>query len=154
MMTLQCMTILQELDRTRRETLEYFALGDEALARTYAPGKWSVRYLLHHLSDAETVLFDRIRRTLSEGRTVLWAFDEAAWAKGLGYADRPLELSRQIYDSVRSGVLYYARLHYERDGHMEFVHSQTGVRTLKDEIDKVAWHNEHHLSQIRLALHP
>jgi len=26
------------------------------------------------------------------------------------------------------------------------------VRTLKDEFDKVAWHNEHHLEQIDLAL--
>jgi hypothetical protein len=32
------------------------------------------------------------------------------------------------------------------------VHSETGVRTLKDEIDKVAWHNENHLAQIRAAL--
>jgi len=27
------------------------------------------------------------------------------------------------------------------DGHLEFVHSVTGVRTLKDEFDKVAAHN-------------
>jgi len=26
------------------------------------------------------------------------------------------------------------------------------VRTLKAEFDKVAWHNEHHLEQIELAL--
>jgi hypothetical protein len=30
--------------------------------------------------------------------------------------------------------------------------SETGVRTLKDEIDKVATHNAHHLEQIRAAL--
>jgi len=41
---------------------------------------------------------------------------------------------------------------YESKGHLELVHSVTGVRTLKDEFDKVASHNEHHLSQIRLAL--
>jgi hypothetical protein len=32
------------------------------------------------------------------------------------------------------------------------VHSVTGVRTLKDEFDKVASHNQHHLDQIRRAL--
>ncbi len=37
---------------------------------------------------------------------------------------------------------------------LEFVHSVAGVRTLKDEFDKVASHNEHHLEQIRLALGP
>jgi hypothetical protein len=53
---------------------------------------------------------------------------------------------------VRTGMLYHASLHYEKDGHREFVHSETGVRTLKDEFDKVAWHNQHHLDQIERAL--
>jgi hypothetical protein len=107
---------------------------------------------LHHLADAETVLFDRIRRVLSEPRQVLWAFDQDAWAKGLDYSRMPLDLSRRIYEAVRGGIIYQARLHYERSGHREFVHSETGVRTLQAEFDKVAAHNEHHLEQIDLAL--
>ena len=66
-------------------------------------------FLLHHLADAETVLFDRVRRVLSEPS-------------------------------------------YATHGHLEFVHSESGVRTLKDEFDKIAAHNEHHLRQIRIAL--
>jgi hypothetical protein len=49
-------------------------------------------------------------------------------------------------------MIYYAGVHYEKNGHLEFVHSTTGVRTLKDEFDKTASHNAHHLSQIRTAL--
>ena len=105
------MQLIQELERTRDETLQYFSLGESDLARTYAPGKWSVRFLLHHLADSETVLFER-----------------------------------------REAVIYYAGQSYESKGHLEFVHSVTGLRTLKDEFDKVAAHNEHHLGQIRLAL--
>ena len=146
------MQILQDLERTRDETLSYFSLGEEALACTYAPGKWSVRFLLHHLADSETVLFDRIRRILSEPRQVLWVFDQDAWAQGLDYSCLPLDISRRVYESVREAVLYYAGLHYESKGHLEFVHSVTGVRTLRDELNKVAAHNEHHLEQIRLAL--
>lgn len=146
------MDIVTRLEETRDRTLAYFDLNDEQLARTYAPGKWTVRFLLHHLADAETVLSDRIRRTISEPRQVLWAFDQDRWAKKLDYSRMPLDLSRRIYESVRAGVIYQAQQHYEQDGHLEFVHSETGVRTLKDEIEKVAWHNEHHLSQIERAL--
>ena len=64
----------------------------------------------------------------------------------------PLDISRRIYESVRSAIIYYAGMYYEQKGQLEFVHSVTGVRTLKDEFDKVASHNEHHLGQIRLAL--
>ena len=146
------MQLVRALEETRDETLKYFSLDESDLQRTYAPGKWSVRFLLHHLSDGETVLFDRIRRVLSEPRQVLWVFDQDAWAQGLDYSQVPLDISRRVYESVRNAIIYYAGVHYERKGHLEFVHSVTGVRTLKDEFDKVASHNEHHLSQIRLAL--
>jgi hypothetical protein len=83
---------------------------------------------------------------------VLWVFDQDAWAKGLDYSQVPLDISRRVYESVRNAIIYYAGMHYEQKGHLEFVHSVTGVRTLKDEFDKIASHNEHHLGQIRLAL--
>src|SRR5688572_1418006 len=146
------MDLVQRLERTRDETLAFFALGEDDLARRYAPGKWSVRYILLHLTDAETVLFDRIRRVLSEPRQVLWVFDQDAWAKGLDYSQVPLELYRPIYAAVRDAMIHYAGRFYESKGHLEFVHSETGVRTLRDELDKVAWHNEKHLEQIRQAL--
>jgi len=144
--------IIQRLEATRDETLRLFQLSEPELARRYGPDKWPVRFILHHLADAETVLFDRIRRVLSEPRQVLWAFDQDAWATGLDYSRLPLDLSRRIYDAVRAGTIYQARLHYDLDGHREFVHSKTGVRTLQGEFDKVASHNEHHLEQIALAL--
>jgi hypothetical protein len=146
------MDIVTRLEGARERTLRYFDLRGEQLERTYAPGKWPVKFVLHHLADAETVLFDRIRRVLSEPRQVLWAFDQDAWARGLDYSRMPLDLSRRIYDAVRAGMIYQARLHYAIDGHREFVHSETGVRTLKAEFDKVAYHNEHHLEQIEAAL--
>ncbi len=83
---------------------------------------------------------------------MLWAFDERAWAKELDYANLPLELSKRIYVSVRDAIIYHARLHYESSGQLEFVHNETGVRTLRQEFDKVAAHNEHHLEQIKTAL--
>lgn len=146
------MDIVTRLEAVRDRTLRYFDLSGEQLDRTYGPGKWPVKFLLHHLADAETVLFDRIRRVLSEPRQVLWAFDQDAWAKGLDYSHMPLDLSRRIYDAVRAGMIYQAGLHYDLDGQREFVHSETGVRTLKAEFDKVAQHNEHHLEQIEAAL--
>lgn len=146
------MQLIRDLETTRDETLRYFSLGQGDLARRYAPGKWSVRYILLHLADSETVLFDRIRRVLSEPRQVIWVYDQDAWARGLDYSRVPLDLSRRVYESVRDAIIYYAGSYYEERGHLEFVHSVTGVRTLKDEFDKVASHNEHHLNQIRSAL--
>ncbi|HVT44324.1 MAG TPA: hypothetical protein VMT00_08030 [Thermoanaerobaculia bacterium] len=63
-----------------------------------------------------------------------------------------MDLSRQVYESVRNAIIHHAGRHYEASGQLEFVHSVTGVRTLKDELEKVASHNAHHLSQIHAAL--
>ena len=146
------MGIVENLLATRDETLRCFALPESQLARRSAPDKWDVRHILHHLADAETVMYDRIRRVLSEPRQVLWAFDQDAWARGLDYPELPLELSRDVFASVRRAVMHYAERYYDSKGHLEWVHSETGVRTLKDEFDKVASHNAKHLAQIRAAL--
>ncbi|MDP9203737.1 MAG: DinB family protein [Gemmatimonadota bacterium] len=108
--------LIRDLESTRDETLRYFSLSDDDLARTYAPGKWSVRYILQHLTDSETVLYDRIRRVLSEPRQVIWWYDEDAWSRALNYSERPLEMARAIYESVRAAMIYYTGLHYEKDG--------------------------------------
>ena len=146
------MQLIDNLEATHQETLQWFALGAEGLSRKYAPDKWSVRFILHHLADSETVLYERIRRVISEPRQVLWAYDQDAWANGLDYSEYPLELSRGVFDSVRQAVIHLAKQHRERHAHLEFVHSATGVRTLADDFDKVASHNAHHLHRIRRAL--
>ena len=146
------MQVIDALIATRDETVALFALDEDALARTYGPGKWSVRYVLHHIADAETVLFERIRRVISEGRRVIWAFDQDAWARGLDYSTRPMGLSRDLYLASRAGIIHYAALHYEQNGHLEWIHSETGLRTLRDEFDKVVRHNQSHVQQIRIAL--
>ena len=75
-----------------------------------------------------------------------------SWAEGLDYSRVPLPIARQVYESVRNAIIYYAGVHYEQSGDLEWVHSVDGVRTLRQEFDKVAAHNENHLRQIRTAL--
>jgi len=146
------MSIIDRLEQTRDETLQYFGLGEDQLARAYGPDKWSVRYILHHLADAESVMYERVRRLVSEGGGVLWGFDQDAWARELDYGTMSLTLSKEIYLACRAGVIYRAERNYESHGHVQWNHSRTGLRTLKDEFDKVAAHNAKHLDQIRLAL--
>lgn len=143
--------VLAALKQTRDETLPLFKLPEVELGKRYAPGKWTVRYLLHHLADAETVLYDRIRRAISEPNTVVWAFDQDAWANALNYTHTPMAVSEAVYAATRAAILYYAGVYYEALGAQTFVHSETGLRTLKQEFDKVASHNRHHLDQIARA---
>ncbi len=146
------MELLEQLERTKTETLKYFALTDEDLEKSYGPGKWSVRYVLHHLADSDSVFYYRIRRVISEPKQVIWVYDQDAWARKLDYATVPLELAKNVYASSRDGIIHHARLHYETSDEIKFVHSVTGLRSLKDEFDKVVSHNRQHVRDIEKAL--
>ncbi len=144
--------LLDALAKTRARTLEYYALPERDLAKTYGPGKWDVKHILCHLADSESVLAYRIRMIISEPKPVVWYYDENAWAKGLDYGTFPLGLSRKIYEMSREVITHLAGEHYERNGARPYVHSQDGLRTLKDQFESVANHNQHHLDQIAAAL--
>ena len=146
------MKILDDLERTTSETLKYFELSDKELSKTYCPGKWNIKQILHHLADAETVLYDRIRRAISMPHQVVWGFDQDLWCEKLDYENMPIDVAENIFSSVRKAIYNLAKNHYEKDGSNEYVHNETGLRTLKDEFDKVVWHSDNHLEQIRRAL--
>lgn len=141
-----------QLEKTQALTLQFFELPIDDLNKRYAPQKWTIKQILHHLADAETVLYERVRRVISRPQQVLWAFDQDAWQKGLNYSAFPLDISRDLYKTTRRAVLYTVEQHYEMKKDHIFIHSKTGKRTLGDEFQKIAWHNEHHLNQIRQAL--
>jgi DinB superfamily len=148
------MEIIEQLEKTMAETLKYFDLAEEDLQKKYEPDKWNIRFVLHHLADSESILFYRIRRVISEPKQVIWVVDGDAWANKLDYSHVPLGLAKNIYVSSREGNIYYARHHYENSHEIKFVHSETGIRTLKDEFDKVSSHNQQHVRQIKKALMP
>lgn len=144
--------LIGKLADTKEKTLTYFDLPEVDLNKTYGKDKWSVRQLLHHLTDAETILYDRIRRVIAKPNQVIWAFDQNAFAEKLDYDQYPLSLNKKVFEAIRDSMIYLAEIHYEKLGDTTFIHSETGKRTLKVEFDKVVSHNELHLDHIRQAL--
>ena len=70
------MDILEELQSSHSAILEFYDLSEADLNRTYAPGKGTIKQILVHLSDAESVMLYRIKRVISEPRQVIWAFEQ------------------------------------------------------------------------------
>jgi hypothetical protein len=146
------MNIVEKLTETKKLTELLFDLPLPDLQKTYAKGKWNVKKILVHLADAESVLNDRIKRIISEPKQVIWAFDQDKWCKNLNYGGFPLEISKHLFSANRQSIIYLANKYYQEKGNTEFVHNQSGIRTLKNEFDKVANHNLGHLNQIELAI--
>jgi hypothetical protein len=146
------MNILQTLTNTKQQTIPFFDLPEQDLQKSYGTGKWNIRQILVHLADAEGILHERIKRIIAEPRQVIWAFDQDRWCSQLDYQHFPVNISKSLYLAHRESIIYLAEKYYETLGAKEFVHSETGVRTLQQEFDKVASHNQGHITQILSAL--
>jgi len=139
-----------DLARARDETLGFFrATGAAELGRSYAPGKWTMRQLLIHIADAETVLFDRLRRLQAEEKPLLWAFDENRWAEHLLYDRRSLEVAGALFAATRGAVIELAAI-IPAERHVRAgIHSEAGRKTFAEVLAHVLWPHQHHHEQIR-----
>lgn len=88
-----------DLDALDLNTLH--ALGD----RVYAPGKWTIRDLLQHLTDCERIFQYRALRFARNDQTALPGFDENLYAEYSGATRRPLEEIMQELRIVREGTI-------------------------------------------------
>ncbi len=146
------MNTLALLKDTKDRTLAYYNLPESDLNKTYGPGKWTIRQILNHLADTETVLSERIRRAIAEENPFVIVFDQDRWNELLDYSTYPVSISKQVFGSVRDSVIYLAEKHYAGSENRQFFHTAAGIRTLQQEFDKVAIHNDGHLKQIAVAL--
>lgn len=148
-------TLLDDLKRSRDETLALFRSDPAALARSYAPaasGKWNLRTILVHLADAETVLLDRLRRLQADDKPLLWAYDENRWVAHLDYAHRDLAVAAALFAATRAAVIELATLIPQDRNQRAGVHSEAGAKTFAQVLALVPWHNLHHLEQARACV--
>lgn len=77
----------------------------------YAPGKWSIRQVLGHLSDVERVFAYRALRFARGDATPLPGFDEDAWAPQGGADERTLaDLAAEWADVRRATIALFRGL--------------------------------------------
>ena len=140
---------IRNLQRLMNETLPYFSAPREQLDRAYAPGKWTLREVLVHLSDSETVILDRLRRAAAEPAPHFDAFDQDRWAELLQYKTRDLSVARAQFEAARRSIIELAStMPLEVDARTG-VHSETGTRSFAQLLAAVQTHNAHHLAQAK-----
>jgi uncharacterized damage-inducible protein DinB len=144
--------LVQCLYRSMHETLAAFDAPAAALDRSYAPGKWTLREMLLHMSDTETVLLERLRRTIAEDKATFTPFDENLWAKRLNYTTRDLGLARIQFEAARRNVIELAQTTDPKLDANVGTHTEAGPQTLAQNLSKVAKHTDHHLEQVRAMI--
>ncbi len=144
--------LLKLLQDTKSATINHFDLSENELNKTYGDGKWTVRQILHHLTDTEYLFLGRLKKIIAEPKQVIWAFNQDDWNNTFDYLNEPLTGKKELYSLCREMNYQLIEKYYDGYFQKEFVHSETGLRTLYMEFEKVAEHNQSHNKQIKKAL--
>jgi len=98
--------LLRTLEDQGRETQAVLAGLSEAKAlHRYAPGKWSVKEVIGHVTDTERVFSYRALRFARGDATALPGFDENAWVPAGSFDARSLADLAAELDAVRRATL-------------------------------------------------
>jgi uncharacterized damage-inducible protein DinB len=144
--------LLELLNNTKAATVRYFDCNEHELNKNYGEGKWTVRQILHHLTDTENLFMGRLKKIIAEPKQVIWAFNPDEWSETFQYRTAPLTGKKELYSLCREMNYQLIDRSYEQFAQKEFVHNQLGLRTLLMEFEKVGLHNLSHLNQIETAL--
>lgn len=66
-----------------------------------APAEWSVRQLVAHMADSETLAATRLYMILAQPGSTLMSYEDEAWSRVLSYPDRSLEDTLQLFRLLR-----------------------------------------------------
>lgn len=125
-------------------------ITNEELDRRPAPGKWSVREIVHHLGDSEMTGAVRLRMLLAQDRPAIQAYDQEEFARRLHY-ERPHETSLALFQYAREATAELLERLSPADWLREGTHSELGTFGVEKWLEIYAPHAHKHAAQIRAA---
>jgi DinB superfamily len=115
-----------------------------------APGKWSVREIVHHLADSEVTAAVRLRLLLAEDRPTIRGYDQDEFARRL-YYDRPHEVSLELFHLARQSTAEILDRLTPAEWGREGTHTEVGRYGVEDWLKTYSEHAHKHARQIRVA---
>jgi hypothetical protein len=117
----------------------------EQLQAKPIPGKWSTLEVVCHVADMEMVYADRMKRVLAEETPTLWGADPDRFAASLAYHQRDVEDELQLIRLVRRQMAHILRSVPKAAWSRQGRHSEAGLLTLRDLLQRITAHIPHHV---------
>jgi hypothetical protein len=99
--------LLQLMSQQIKETTDLLRnITDAQGEYRYAPGKWSLKEVIGHMSDAERVMSYRLLRFARGDQTPLMGFDEETYVNGAAFELHSVQDLLEELAAVRQATLY------------------------------------------------
>ena len=127
------------------------SLSDDELSKTYRDGSWTVRQLVHHIADSQLNMYQRLKLALTDENPTVPTFDQEKWAIQPD-TKLPIESSIKMLEGINERIVSLGYSLTEEQLDRAFTHQENGKITAATKVAKLAWHEEHHLAHIKIAL--
>lgn len=148
----QFITILETIPDSYRLLVEN--LTPEELTKTYREGSWTIHQLIHHVCDIQFVHFFRMKKALTEpDYEVVTLINMDAWVQTPDSKTAPIEDSLQAFASISRRYVYLMKSLTEEQLAIKYYHPVRKIWFNQAQAMAIsAWHTQHHLAHIKLAL--
>lgn len=147
----KAIAILEGLPRKLWANVSNFTPAD--WNRRYRPGSWTIRQLTNHIVDANLNNYTRFKFALTEDLPVIRPYLEDRWSDLPDAKAGDMRPSLDLLNALHAKWVQSLRTMGEVDFGRAFFHPQMNRSVpLYEAVAMYAWHSEHHLAQIRLAM--
>ena len=154
--------IMKSIYRNNIDVLEQFPNRLEALVKNlseaqldtpYRPEGWTVRQVVHHVSDSHHHSYTRFKWSLTENKPLIKAYYEDRWAELVDSKSAPITMSLQHLKAIHTKLVYLLKHMTPEDFEKGFIHPETNrLVKLKENLAVYAWHGNHHYAHIENLL--
>lgn len=124
-------------------------LNKEQLDTQYRPGGWTIRQVVHHVSDSHHHSYTRFKWALTEDNPLIKAYDEKLWAELSDSKNAPIQMSIEHLKAVHYKLVNLLKGLKDEDLNKHFIHPETnGKVQLNYNIGNYAWHSNHHYAHV------
>lgn len=126
-------------------------LTDNDMAAQLRHGKWSIKQIIFHLTDSETVGFVRVKLAFAQTEALFPGYNQESWVKEFGYQQKDRKALNdviQLFELLRSFTSSVFRTSTGSDWTKTGNHPEFGKMTLRNLLELYADHSERHIGQI------
>jgi uncharacterized damage-inducible protein DinB len=123
-------------------------LNDNQLNTPYRDGGWTVRQVVHHVSDSHLNAYIRFKWSLTESSPTIKAYDEQAWARLKDSELTSVDISLNLLEALHARWTVLLRSMTPEDFQRRFVHPDSGPHDGDWLLSLYAWHGNHHVAHI------
>ena len=150
----QFSSLIEDIESALISYKALLGLSEDDLLRTYRPGSWNVRQLIHHVADIQLLHFLRMKKAITEpdyNEVTLVNMD--GWANSADGTIAPVQDSILMLEGITNRYVCLIKSLSQDQLRIQYYHPVREFYISQAQaVAMSAWHVKHHLAHINLAL--